>query len=582
MDILLNNRRRLTFALLALFFSFGLFDHSLWSANDSREGAMIREMYREGIWVAPVFNGRYYLEKPPLLHWTALLFCHAAGTVNEGLVRLPAALFGFGAVILIWLWGRGLGREAAGIAAAFMCATSVLFVEYTRIVLTDAALTFMVLGSLYLFWRAWIGGGRWFVYLPFLLMSAAAFYAKGLIGPGLIWVAVSAFLLSRRQWKRWLGLGLLFIPIAAAITAPWLAALWKVGGKDYLYTVLWANQFGRYLVFSDTALPADPFFVHKEPWTYYLIHVWERLLPWTLLVLPALWRWFQGRAWLAADSSAGSRRISSAPQTAVFLRIMLAAMFLVLQLSAAKADSYLLPLFPVLFLMTGVWLEDAAEKWKTKVESWLIGLTVAALALAAGCAPLIYWVLFLGSSDLVWIPNRPAVFVSFGLACLALGTAVGAGGLLWRQFQAGQRARALLNVPPLAAVLLALNAAVFIPAYDYQRTYQPFAELVRSEMRQGRRIALVGDRERDCGAFMFYLNMRLPVLSTADRVGYANFLDGNAGLIVARQDLGGVARLLAGRSFPVLQCGPCGYKSAGFYLVINTADRDLNNPGKNN
>ena len=28
--------------LLALLFAFGLFDHSLWSSNDTREGAMIR------------------------------------------------------------------------------------------------------------------------------------------------------------------------------------------------------------------------------------------------------------------------------------------------------------------------------------------------------------------------------------------------------------------------------------------------------------------------------------------------------------------------------------------------------------
>ena len=36
------------FILLVVFFAFGLFDHSLWSSNDTREGAMIAEMYRTG------------------------------------------------------------------------------------------------------------------------------------------------------------------------------------------------------------------------------------------------------------------------------------------------------------------------------------------------------------------------------------------------------------------------------------------------------------------------------------------------------------------------------------------------------
>ena len=77
-------------ALLALFFAFGLFDHSLWSSNDTREGAMIAAMARGGSWTLPQLNGEPYLEKPPLLHWTGAALCRLTGVVNEGLVRLPA------------------------------------------------------------------------------------------------------------------------------------------------------------------------------------------------------------------------------------------------------------------------------------------------------------------------------------------------------------------------------------------------------------------------------------------------------------------------------------------------------------
>ena len=111
--ILPSRAYALSWLLLALFFAFGLFDHSLWSSNDTREGAMIREMVREGVWVTPVFNGQSYLEKPPLLHWTGVALCKLFGRVNEGLVRLPAALYGFGALWIIGLWARDLGRERA-------------------------------------------------------------------------------------------------------------------------------------------------------------------------------------------------------------------------------------------------------------------------------------------------------------------------------------------------------------------------------------------------------------------------------------------------------------------------------------
>lgn len=571
LDNLSARRRVLALALLALVFACGLFDHSLWSANDSREGAMIREMFREGVWVTPVFNGRHYLEKPPLLHWTGLVFCHAAGTINEGLVRLPAALYGFGAVWIIWLWGRQLGREAAGLAGAFMCASSVLYFEYTKIVLTDAALTFMVMLSLFLFWRAWTAGqDRWLDYLPFLLVSALSFYAKGLIGPGLVWVTVTGFLFYQRQWRRWGILVLIFLPLALIVVAPWLAALWQTGGREFLVTALWANQFGRFFVFSDPALPLDPFFVHKEPWTFYLIHLPARLLPWTLLVLPALVYWFRGRHGLAGMDSA---RRDAAPTSAlaVFLRFALVAMALVLHLSSAKAACYALPLFPVLFLMTAIWLEDAAGRWGRAAERWLIGITMAGLGLAALVAPLAYLGLFLWHSDLVWLPGRLMVYLGLALALLALGIGLGSARWLWRQFRDGQRAQALLAAPVVAAVLMILTASSFFSAYDYQRTYKPFAHLVSREMQQGRRIALAGNQERDCGAFMFYLDSRLPMVALGDGSECNRFLDeipGPAGIIVSHHDLGPIARLLAGRPLGVMKCDHAGYKSAEFCLLV--------------
>lgn len=559
-NILAARRRVLMLVLLVLVFAFGLFDHSLWSANDSREGAMIREMYREGVWVTPVFNGRPYLEKPPLLHWTALVFCHVFGTVNEGLVRLPAALYGLGAVLIIWLWGRRMGRETAGMAAAFMCAASALYFEYTKIVLTDAALTFMVMLSFHLFWMNWARGpGRRLNYLFFILASAFSFYAKGLLGPGFVWVTVSVFLLYKRQWKLWLKLLLMFIPVFVVVVAPWVTALWQAGGKEFLVTSLWANQFGRFFFFHDTSLPLDPFFVHKEPLIYYLVHLPERLLPWTLLVLPALVYWF---------------RRKGAPVTplAVFLRLALVIMTLILHVSSAKAACYALPLFPIVFLMTGIWLEDAARHWSSMIESWLIGITITALGLAALVIPLAYIALFLGHSDLIWIPCRLTVFFCLGLALLALGFGVGAILILWQRFRAGNRVEALIMVPPVVAILVMLNAGAFFPAYDYQRTYEPFADLVRQEIQRGRRMGLAGDRERDCGAFMFYLDSRLKTLSLSSGSECRQFLDeapGPAGIIVSKRDKDQISRIFSDRSLRMLQCDHQGYKSAEFMLLIN-------------
>lgn len=558
--ILPSRAYALAWMLLALFSAFGLFDHSLWSSNDTREGAMIREMVREGAWVTPVFNGQAYLEKPPLLHWTGVVLCKVFGRVNEGLVRLPAALYGFGALWIIGLWARDLGRERAGLVAAFLCATSVLYYEYSRIVLTDTALAFMVVLSLYLFWKAYTavppGWTRW---LAFLAASAVTFYAKGLIGPGLVWVSVGAFLVYRREWKRLVLLGTAFAVVFALVLAPWVVALWHAGGHAFIYSVFWENQFGRFLAFNDPSLPMDPYYVHKESVLYYLSSLPVRLIPWTLLVMAALISWFRPKS-----------PVTGLP--ALFVRFALVCMLALLHVSSSKAACYALPLFPILFLMTGVWLEDTATRWTSALDRRLVGLTFGLVGVAALAVPLGYVLAFLVGMTFVWAPGNAATLICFGLALLTLVVGGYAEIRLWKIFRSGKRVDAILSAPMILAVLGLLDAAIFMPAVNYQRTYEPLAALVRQELNAGARIALAGERERDLGALMFYLDSRIPFVLFVNAKECTDFLYGRpgpAGIVVAESDLIQIQRLLSGKSFRIIQPMHGGYKSEEFRLLMN-------------
>ncbi|MCG2660773.1 MAG: glycosyltransferase family 39 protein [Kiritimatiellae bacterium] len=558
--ILPSRTHALAWLLLALFFAFGLFDHSLWSSNDTREGAMIREMVREGVWVTPVFNGQSYLEKPPLLHWTGVVLCKVFGRVNEGLVRLPAALYGFGALWIIGLWARDLGRERAGVVAAFLCATSLLYFEYSRIVLTDTALAFMVVLSLYLFWKAYTAGIRRLTnWLAFLAVSAGTFYAKGLIGPGFVWVSVGAFLVYRREWKLIVLLGTAFSVVFALVLAPWVAALWHAGGGAFLYSVFWENQFGRFLAFNDPNLPLDPYYVHKESVLYYLGSLPVRLIPWTLLVMAALISWFRPKS-----------PVTGLP--ALFVRFALVCMLALLHVSSSKAACYALPLFPILFLMTGVWLEDTATRWTSALDRRLVGLTFGLIGGAVLAVPLGYVLAFLAGMTVVWAPGTGAAIICFGLALLTLVVGGYAEIRLWKAFRSDQRVDAILSAPMILAVLGLLDAAIFMPSVNCQRTYEPLAALVRQELNAGTRIALAGDRERDLGALMFYLDSRLTVVALTNATECADFLydrPGPAGIVVAESDLIHAERLLIGKSFRIIQPMHGGHKSEEFRLLMN-------------
>ncbi|MCX6995859.1 MAG: glycosyltransferase family 39 protein [Kiritimatiellaeota bacterium] len=553
--------RAAVLALLALFCAFGLFDHALWSANDTREGAVIAEMVRTGDWAVPRLNGVPDLEKPPLLHWTGALLCRLAGTVSAGLVRLPAALYGFGALLLIWRLGVRLGRERAGLLAAFLCATSLLFAEYTRIVLTDAALMCMVLLALDLFWGAYTAEcAQRSRYALFLLASAASFYAKGLLGPGFIWLSVGLFLLARREWKLLFQLALMFLPIFLLLLAPWVWALAQAGGRPFLVSVFWDNQFGRFFTFSDPALPKDPFFVHKEPFYYYFGRLPVRLLPWTLLVAGALARWFR-------------RATPYRGALPLFLRCALVAMLLLLQVSAAKTACYVLPLFPLLFLMTGLWLEDAlqpggANRW----ERGLLALTGGALALLTLLAPLgliaarmLRWTW--GGS--CWWPGAALADVSVGMAVFA--GLVGCALLAWlrQQWRVGRPEYVAWHGPLALVVVLALNGGALLPVLDVQRTYQPVAELVRQNVGPAGRLAFASYDERDLGAFAFYLQRRLDILSADEELfDYLHALPPFGGVILPAEQLHAIQPLIAEGLIRVVRPLHPGYKARDYVLLV--------------
>ncbi len=556
-----SRERNAMLALLGLFFVFGLADHSLWSANDTREGAMIAAMARGESWTLPALNGTPYLEKPPLLHWTGAILCRLFGTVNEGLVRLPAALYGLGSVLLLWLFGRALGRERAGLIAAALCATTLLMAEYARIVLTDTALAFMVLVSLWLFWRAYIATAyRLLRFFMFLLATAVAFYAKGLLGPGLVWVAVGLFLLWRREWTLLCVLSLAYLPLLALVLAPWVAALWEAGGRAYLVSVFWDNQFGRFLAFSDPALPHDPYFVHKEPLWYYLKSAPVRLLPWTLLVAAALVQWFR-------------RGSAYRGELALFLRLALVAMTAVLHVSSAKTACYLLPLFPLALLMTGLWLEDTLRR--DAVRGWelaLLDLTTGflmAVALLAPAGVLVGNLMRWSWRDYNCWPGLSLTIYSAVLAVLALGLA-----LLFLRHLLRLRRRGLLSSvvwlgPQMFMVLIMVNLAAVLPVCDAAKSYRPLADLVAQRLGPTGRVGFASDDERDTGALVFYLGHSVGALANADEViRYLRATPAPAGVIVPEARVGELRQRLAGSSVEFLQARQGGYKARGFWLLV--------------
>src|SRR5512143_1989638 len=132
----------LTLAMVALF-GFRLGSHALFNPDEGRYAEVPREMVATGDWVTPHLDGVKYLEKPPLMYWAVALCLEVFGA-SEWSVRAPVALFGLGGVLLTYAAGRRLYGRPAGLLAAGVLATSLLYFVLARLLIIDMAVSVLI------------------------------------------------------------------------------------------------------------------------------------------------------------------------------------------------------------------------------------------------------------------------------------------------------------------------------------------------------------------------------------------------------------------------------------------------------
>lgn len=558
--------RRVLLLVLAIFCLCGVFDHGLWGPNDSREGAMIWEMEQADRWVSPTIDGVPYLEKPPLLHWTARILRTALpGRGGEGGLRLPAALFGFAAALSAVWFGRKLGRERAGWMGAFLCVTAAQYMEYSRVVLTDTCVAACVAACLVLFWKTWTRPDRRaYHWLPFLLAAAATFYAKGFVGPALVWAGCGLFLLWKRQWKLVFALPFAYLLLQTLFVLPWAWALWRDGGEPLLRSALWDNQFGRFFVFGTPEdhpeLPIDPYFVHKEDIFFYLRMLPGMWLPWTLLAIGGL---------VHACRRRGAP--SLACDTGTFLRFALGGQLLLLHLSSAKVANYMLPSYPLFMLFAAVWLGDALPGSRPKsivrlacaATAWICAVAAVALPIASAVGLFYRHKGFVALGALGW----PRAVWCLLLAAALLAYAVWAIRRFLRAWKSGEGGPLFvmqwLPVAFAAALVVGMNAG--FPVYDAHRSPAAFGARLRRELDSGRRIWLGPMAEKHVGACIYYAREVMPALG----------LDADARDTLLRASADGPVAIVMTRDMWEKQAAPAGWSPA-FAPVPDTDSAPLN------
>jgi 4-amino-4-deoxy-L-arabinose transferase-like glycosyltransferase len=328
-------------ALGGVYFLFfhRLADRDLWSSHEARAGMDARSILEDGRPMPRLFDDQFELQKPPLYYWlVALTGWVRGGVVDAWSVRLPATLAGLGCLGLLVLLGWQRGRTDLGVLAAAVLAAVAHFTWVARIGRIDIPLTLMVSSAIVGFYLARASGGRGWLLLAYLSLAAGVLL-KGPIGlvlpvaVTLVHLAMQAWseegrflaglaLVGRRCWRDlecWWGL-----PLVALVVAPCLWWLDAETGGQFSRVFLWHHNLERGLGGSR---------LRGHPWWFYGPQFAGAFLPWTPLLLAALFLWCRRPPW---------RRDPEAQLGLVWL----VTVVVLLSCARFKRADYLLPAYP--------------------------------------------------------------------------------------------------------------------------------------------------------------------------------------------------------------------------------------------
>ena len=387
-----------------------------------------RGMVESGDWWLPRYEGRPFFDKPILSYWLMAGAMQAFGS-TPGAARLVAVVAALGVVLATAWLGTLLFDRRSALAGALVLATTLAFLSFARVAMSDMLLAVWTTVAVALALRA-------FAPEPPAWLAPALGAALGLgfatKGPMALVVPGSALaLLLWRHRARPLPIGYGGLAAAGATFAVlglgWFALLYARLGAEPIVHFFLRENLQRFA--------GDAYDVGRPLWFYLPAYLAEGL-PWSAFLPLAMWRLSRG--------DLEERR------GAWFLASWAGLLVVLLSLSRGKIDYYLLPIYPALSLVIGRYF--ARAPWRALDRGWARAVLIVAgatVSLLLARPP---------SWPSAWLPD-PALGAWLVLAA-ALFAALLFATALW---PSALRVAAALATTTAAAFLLV--AALFLPAF---------------------------------------------------------------------------------------------------------------------
>lgn len=347
-------------------FFYHLGQRDLWSSHEGRAGQNAQSILSTGQWGLPQLrDGQFEMQKPPLYYWLAAVAAWVQGdTVDAWAVRQPSAVAAWAGVLFMYFFLWLCGRPVAAWVSAFLLATSVQYTWLARVGRIDMPLTLTVslaIGCFYLAAQQEDTRRRSMLRLIGYLAVAAGLMLKGPIGAVLPIVVLLTYSLFRSPLfalrsplfalRSSLSAHLLWgVPLVLALTLPWFIWANIHTNGEFFHVFFWHHNLERGLGGAEV--------MRARPWWLYGPYLVRNFLPWSPLLVAAVWYYFRRGEGVPLTPNPAPPRGEGDNEARLGL-VWLLSIFVFLSCMSFKRSDYLLPALPGAALFVGC----TAEKW---------------------------------------------------------------------------------------------------------------------------------------------------------------------------------------------------------------------------
>jgi 4-amino-4-deoxy-L-arabinose transferase-like glycosyltransferase len=288
-----------------------------------------RLMIEQDAWLTPHAPDELPLNKPPLTYWLIGASYKLFG-VNYGAARLPSALAALLVLAIVYWLGVWLSGKTAGLLAVAMLTSSLLFLSFARLAMSDMMLTLCVTGSLACFIFA-LGDGKsrssYYVLLGYLALALGVL-AKGPVAIVLVAVPIGFEMIFRRNYLDINKLRLLpGVALFMLLSAPYFLLVYARRGMGPLRFFFLGENLQRFR--------GQVYGASGRPFWFELTAFFSDFAPWSIFILVALFSIWGNKT----------------SQAARLLWLWLGGAIVLFSVSNFKLDYYLLPAMPAAALI---------------------------------------------------------------------------------------------------------------------------------------------------------------------------------------------------------------------------------------